>query len=141
MCNKGTCRRAYLNRLEYGGINLQKSLFVKKSAQEVDNSASHNKGVAHLLIHNKVYLAMTVFSVDILKPLEFFGQGTQGLGKHLKVCGVNRYLSRAGLKNCTAHTDDITDIVVLLKGSVLLADIISFYVNLNIALTVGKVGE
>ena len=67
-------RRAYLQRLQNGGVNLQKAARIKELAHCGDYAAALYKGVAHLGVHNHIHIALAVAQIGILQAVKLLRQ-------------------------------------------------------------------
>ena len=139
--DEGACGSAGCGGIQHGSLHLDKALSVKAVADLGDDEAALYKGIADLRIYDKVYEALTIAQLGILKAVELLGQGTEGLAQQFYLFGVNADLAGAGLEYLTHYAYDIADVIGLEQGIGLLAYIVPLYVYLYAALIVQYVGK
>ena len=135
---EGARRRAYLERGEYGRINLQIAEVIEILPYLAYYLRTLDKCRAHLGVYYEIEVALAVFEVDIRKAVLLFGQGTEGLGEHLYMRAVHGDLARLRLEHKAPYADDIAYVVVLfIRHIILFADVVALYVYLNEPVSVG----
>ena len=71
---EGSCRGAAGVRDQHGGLDLHEALLVQKTADLRDDLAALDKGIAHVLVHDEVDIALTVARIAVGEPVPLLRQ-------------------------------------------------------------------
>lgn len=115
VCNERLRCGSSGNGVHHGGLNLDEVPLVKVLADEGDNLATGDEGIAGLVVHDKIEVPLSVPSLLVLKAIVLSRQHVQAGSQELDICGENTKLSNGAVLGVrpAGETDDANDISTL----------------------------
>ncbi len=142
MCPERPCSSAACDVAEYRCLDLhQVVILLEDFTHGADDLGSLAECISYILIHDEVYVSLTVSEVHILETVPLVRQYLQGLAEELYLHCPYADLACLGLEYDTGNTEDIAYIVCLEYVVLILSDVVSCYEDLDAALLVLHVDE
>ena len=141
--DKRTRHRAARNWLHHGRLNFDETARIQKMPDGLHDLAALDENLAHLLVHDQVYITLPVAQLHVGKPMPFLRQRQQVFGQECEFLGMNRQFAGTGAKQITAHTDVVSQVEQLVESKPFFSYKIQLHVNLQalaVLLEVGKPG-
>ena len=112
---------AALDGLQDGGLDLHVAVILHVAAERGDDRGALAEGLANVLVHDKVDIALTITGLLVGEAVELLGQRANGLGKQFGGTGSNGELAALGADHNAGRLDDIAQVELLqdLPGSFL----------------------
>ena len=133
MGHERTRRRTAGIGYEHRGFNLHKALAVQIGANGTNDFGTLDKGIARILVHNQIDIALTIAHIGISKAVEFFRKHLQAFGQQRNFGGVNGDFTGFGFENFTFDADNIADIEFLKRFIRFFTDAVARNIRLDIA--------
>ena len=129
---------AALNGLQDGSLDLHVAVILHVAAEGGDDRGALAEGLANVLVHDKVDIALTITGLLVGEAVKLLGKRANRLGKQFGRTGGNGELAALGADHNAGRLDDIAQVELLqdLPGSFL--DIVHAAEQLDVSGGVAK---
>ena len=136
---EGMGGRAAGDGLHHRRFHFDKAGFFKKPADLSDDGNAFAEDFARSGIRNQIKVSLPVFRFGILDSVPFFGQRTQGLGKHGQRLDPDRRLAGFRGEPLALHANPVSYVQLLEDGHSRLTNLLGVHKDLHPAGIVGKI--
>ena len=123
---------AALDGLQDGRLHLHVAVVLHVTAESADDRRALAEGLAHVVVHDEVHVALAVTGLLVGEAVELLGQRAHCLGEQRQALRGDGELAALGAHDHTRHVDDIAQVQVLQQSPVLLAHLVDAAEELNL---------
>ena len=134
-------RGTSLDGLQNRGLNFHEAVSFHVATEGRDDSGTLAEGLAHVLVHDQVDIALTITGLLVGKAVELLGQRTNGLGKKREATRRHGELATLSANHNALDAHDIAQVELAQALPVILVHIIDTTEELDIARRVAQHDE
>ena len=141
VCDERSCGSAAGNGLQYRCFHFQEALAVQEFTDFCDDAGTFDECVTHFGVYDQVQISLTVTQFLVFQTVEFFGQYLQALGQQCHFFGVYGNFPCFCLEYEAFDADQVADVEFFECGISFIADVVTTYIRLDVAVSVLDVAE
>ena len=134
------CRTAGI-RHQHGGLDLQEAAGIQIVPDAAENSGTVDEGLAHVLVHHQIHVALPVAQIGIGQAVILLRQGLERLREQGNRAGTHRDFAALGAEHRALHADDVANVQLAAIGKGFLAHVVHLDIELNPARPILQIGE
>ena len=130
---EGLGRGAARDGMHHRRLDLEEAVAGHVVADRLHQAAAGHEGVAGLLAHDEVHIALAVLGLGVGEAVELVGQRAQALGEEADLAALDRQLAGLGAEQGAHGADDVADVPALEVGVAFFAQRVAGDVELDAA--------
>src|SRR6185437_10505044 len=138
---EGLGRGAAGNGVQHRRLDFEEAALDEDAADRGDDAAAAPQGLAALLAHDEIEVALAVAQLDIGEAVEFLRQRQQRLGQHRHLAAVDRELAARRAADDALDADEIAQIQELHESELLGREMVLVAEDLDLAARIVEIDE